>query len=50
MEKKIAVLGTFDTKSEEYQYIIRQIQALGVQVLAIDAGTRDTGASTDRLK
>ncbi len=44
MEKKIAVLGTFDTKSEEYQYIIRQIQAFGVQVLAIDAGTRDTGA------
>lgn len=37
----IAVLGTFDTKGGEYQYIIQKIRALGADVLTIDASTRD---------
>ena len=43
MENRIAVLGTFDTKSEEYQYIIQKIRSLGAQVITVDVGTRDTG-------
>lgn len=38
----IAVMGTFDTKAEEYQYIIDRIGQLGADVLTIDVSTRDT--------
>lgn len=40
----IAVLGTFDTKGEEYQYIIDKIKEMGADVLTIDASTRDTAS------
>ena len=39
---RIAVMGTFDTKAEEYQYIIDRIRQLGADVLTIDVSTRDT--------
>ena len=39
---RIAVMGTFDTKAEEYQYIIDRIGQLGADVLTIDVSTRDT--------
>lgn len=38
----IAVMGTFDTKSEEYRYIIDKIHSLGANTLPIDVSTRDT--------
>lgn len=40
----IAVLGTFDTKGQEYQYIIDKLKSLGAAVLTIDVSTRDTAA------
>lgn len=39
---RIAVMGTFDTKADEYQYIIDRIGQLGADVLTIDVSTRDT--------
>lgn len=38
----IAVMGTLDTKAEEYQYIINKIESLGARTLTIDVSTRDT--------
>ena len=38
----IAVLGTFDTKGEEYSYIIQRLHDLGAKTLLIDVSTRDT--------
>ncbi|MBQ9321295.1 MAG: Tm-1-like ATP-binding domain-containing protein [Eubacterium sp.] len=43
----IAVVGTFDTKSEEYQYLIDRLSSIrfssmNVKVLTIDVSTRDT--------
>ena len=38
----VAVMGTFDTKTEEYLYIINKIKELGANVLTIDVSTRDT--------
>ena len=40
----IAVMGTFDTKAEEYQYIIDKIHQLGADTLTIDVSTRDTAS------
>lgn len=40
----IGVLGTFDTKGEEYRYLIGKIRSLGADVLTIDASTRDRAA------
>lgn len=34
----VALLGTFDTKGEEYTWLIRALQELGADVLAIDVG------------
>ena len=36
-----AVLGTFDTKGREYEFLIKAIKRAGAQVLAIDAGVRE---------
>ena len=36
----IAVIGTFDSKGEEFQYLIDQIRVNGAQVLSIDIGTK----------
>ena len=40
----IAVVGTFDTKSEEYQYIIDRITSMHIRVLTVDVSTRDTAS------
>jgi uncharacterized protein (UPF0261 family) len=36
--KTIAVIGTFDTKGEEFRYLRERIQNAGLRVLMIDAG------------
>jgi uncharacterized protein (UPF0261 family) len=38
MKKPIAVLGTFDTKGAEHQFVADHIRRLGHEVLLIDAG------------
>lgn len=43
-EKTICVLGTFDTKSQEFGYLIDQIRALGADVISVDAGFHGTAA------
>ena len=40
----IGVLGTFDTKGEEYRYLIGKLRSLGADVLTIDDSTRDRAA------
>jgi len=45
-EKKIAVVGTFDTKGKEFEYLIRCIQRNGGQVLTIDTGIKDAPTFT----
>lgn len=39
MSKTILVVGTFDTKGEEYKFCIDQIHARGLKTVAINAGT-----------
>jgi len=41
-------MGTFDTKAEEYTYLIQKIQSLGANVLTIDVSTRDTATLRGR--
>src|SRR2546425_1202673 len=36
--KKVAILGTLDTKGEEFAYLREQIELAGVSTLVIDAG------------
>ena len=36
--KTIAVIGTFDTKGKEFQYIKDQIEARGMKTLCIHTG------------
>ena len=36
--KTIALIGTFDTKGEEYLYVKNKIEDLGLQTLTIHAG------------
>ena len=38
----IAVVGTFDTKEEEYLYIVEKIRKMGAEVVTVDVSTRDT--------
>ena len=40
IKKTVAVLGTFDSKGEEFSYLAKKIREAGVDVLTIDAGTR----------
>ena len=37
----VALVGTLDTKGAEYQWMSEQLAALGVAVVAVDAGIRD---------
>ena len=39
VKKTVAVVGAFDTKEEEFAYLIRRIKEMEVEVLSIDAGT-----------
>ena len=36
--KKIVVLGTFDTKGKEFDYLIKCIRAAGAEVISVNAG------------
>lgn len=38
MERSILIIGTFDTKAEELNYIKEQISARGIKTLTLDAG------------
>lgn len=37
-EPKIGIIGTFDTKAEEFGYLAEQIRAMGARTVTIDAG------------
>ena len=43
----VALLGTLDTKGEEYSWLKDRLEELGVQVLAIDAGSFSTSPLAD---
>ena len=43
-KKNIAVVGTFDTKAEEFSYLVKEIQRLGAGTCVIDAGMQPTSA------
>ena len=43
MEKTIALVGTFDTKSEEYSYVKKIIESNHYHVVTIDTGTGHRG-------
>ncbi len=45
--KKIALVGTFDTKGEEYLYMSDCIKKLGCDTLFIDVSTRETAIPVD---
>lgn len=47
MKKVIALIGTFDTKGEEYLYIKNKIENLGLKTLTIHAGIFDATFSPD---
>ena len=47
LKKTVAVLGTFDSKGEEFTYLINKIKESGVNVLSIDAGTKEHVLKTD---
>lgn len=47
LKKTVAVLGTFDSKGEEFSYLIQKLESLGVNVLSIDAGTRSHSYETE---
>lgn len=48
MKKTVAVVGTFDTKREEFEFLIREIKKHDVDVLSIDVGTKPSkGADVD---
>ncbi len=38
MSKKVVVVGTFDTKSSEYKFVIDLIRSKGYQVITVDTG------------
>lgn len=44
MKRTVAILGTLDTKGEEFAYLCRRIQASGVGTLVIDSGVLGTPA------
>ena len=45
--KTIALIGTFDTKGEEYLYVKNKIENLGLQTLMIHAGIFEAAISPD---
>lgn len=40
---KILVIGTFDSKQQEYRFLIEKIRSLGCPVIALDVGTFSQG-------
>lgn len=47
LKKTVAVLGTFDSKGEEFTYLIKKIKESDVNVLSIDAGTKEHSHKAD---
>ena len=47
--KTIALIGTFDTKGEEYLYVKNKIEDLGVRTLTIHAGIFEATFSPESL-
>lgn len=45
--KTIALIGTFDTKGEEYLYVKNKIENLGLRTLTIHAGIYKEAFSPD---
>lgn len=45
--KTVALIGTFDTKGEEYSYIKKQIEKLGLNVLTIHVGVFEPAFKPD---
>ena len=45
--KTIALIGTFDTKGEEYLYVKNKIENLGLRTLTIHAGIFEAAFSPD---
>lgn len=41
MKKTVAVLGTFDTKGQEFQYLMECLRDFQISVVTIDVGTGD---------
>ena len=39
MENTVAVLGTFDTKGDEYLFLIEKLRLFGIKVITIDVST-----------
>lgn len=41
MSKTVAIVGTFDTKGEEFQYVKERFEELGINTLTIHCGVFD---------
>lgn len=41
MKKAVAVLGTYDTKYDDFMYLAKEIRGLGVDTLCIDVGAHE---------
>ncbi|MCK0191409.1 Tm-1-like ATP-binding domain-containing protein [Arenibacter sp. F20364] len=41
-DKSIVMLGCFDTKGEDFSYLLKSLRALGQQVITINTGVMDT--------
>ena len=48
--KTIALIGTFDTKGEEYLYVKNKIENLGLRTLTIHAGIFEAAFSPDYMR
>ena len=47
MSQKILVVGTFDSKKSEYEYLVSEINRLGFETLLMDVGTFSDGLRND---
>jgi len=45
----VVLVGTLDTKGTEYQWVADRLDALGVEVVVVDAGTRPVEGFTGRV-
>ena len=45
MTASILVIGTFDSKAEEYEFLVRQIQELDCEVVCVDVGVLEPKAT-----
>jgi len=41
-DKSIVMLGCFDTKGEDFSYLLKNLKALGQQVITINTGVMET--------